>query len=89
MKIPSKEQIEIAANNHIDLQYPMGVERDYPLDDFRHGAYYMERQLEPIITDLEMENLRLKKALKVVKNYLSTKTVEGFEAYTIVEQALK
>ena len=39
------ELIEEAANKHVDLQYPMGVEREYPLDDFRAGARWMRDQL--------------------------------------------
>lgn len=46
-------------------------------------------QLQTELEQVKAENARLRMALSSVKNYLSTKTVEGFEAYTIVEQALK
>lgn len=29
--------LEEKANNHVDLQYPMGVEREYPIEDFKAG----------------------------------------------------
>jgi hypothetical protein len=47
------------------------------------------QDIEPRITELEMENLRLRGALEYVKLYISTKAPEGYEAYKIAEQALK
>jgi hypothetical protein len=29
--------LEQKANKHTDLQYPMGVEREYPIEDFKAG----------------------------------------------------
>ncbi len=31
------ESIEEKANKHVDLNYPMGVERAYPIEDFTFG----------------------------------------------------
>jgi hypothetical protein len=33
-----QETLEEAANHHTDMQYPMGVEREYPIADFIAGA---------------------------------------------------
>jgi len=72
MGIPSKEQIEEAAeqagtnrfskisgNTYRDL----ANEEHYFVEGFTAGAAYMEQQLEPIITDLEMQIVNLKKQL--------------------------
>lgn len=29
--------LEERANKHVDLQYPMGVEREYPIEDYKAG----------------------------------------------------
>jgi len=41
------------------------------------------------VESLEAENKLLREALENVRNYISTKTLQGYEAMNILEQALK
>jgi len=63
MQTPTEQQIDEAANAYFDEYYPSSAPKEDPIEDFTAGASYMEQQLEPIITELEMENMRLKALL--------------------------
>ena len=39
------EQLIQAANYHTDMNYPMGVEREYPVSDFIAGAIWQYQRM--------------------------------------------
>jgi len=38
------KQLVEAAEKHVELQYPMGVEKEYPIMDFIAGAEWQQKQ---------------------------------------------
>jgi hypothetical protein len=52
-----KETLEEAAEYHVKMQYPMGVEKEYPINDFIQGANY---QAERMYSEEEVRDLILK-----------------------------
>ena len=48
------ETLEEAAEYYVKMQYPMGVEKEYPINDFIQGAkWQMDKQSDFIIGFLE------------------------------------
>jgi hypothetical protein len=66
MKVPSKEEIKKEARKVGKRSIFLS---DFPHDQlsteygFKKGAEWMEEQLEPIITELEMDKLRMTEAI--------------------------
>ena|SRR5688572_7153378 len=83
-----KAMQEYAQSHITKLGAELSQKESYIMDS---GANYLKStdELFDRIKALEARNKDLEEALTTVKLYLSTKTVEGFEAYTIAEQALK
>jgi hypothetical protein len=51
---PKQETIEEAAKYYVKMQYPMGVEKEYPIADFKAGAEWQEQMM---YSDKEVESL--------------------------------
>ena len=43
--LPKKETVEEAAEYHVKMQYPMGVEKEYPINDFIQGAKWQQERM--------------------------------------------
>jgi len=64
MRIPTIEQMQDAADKANGyLLFSKETKAPIFKEGFMSGASYMEQQLEPIITDLEMQIVKLKKQL--------------------------
>ena len=81
MNIPTNQEIEEAAekagtnrfskingNTYRDL----ANEEHYFVEGHREGANWALQQLEPLITELGMENVKLKALLKNAEHYIDT-----------------
>lgn len=93
----NEKALNSAANYHVDMQYPMGVEREYPINDFIAGAEWMKKQIE---SDLAKSQEKCNKYEGVFGAILSTSgMITTFdkggiddayrEAIKLAEQALK
>ncbi len=40
-----EETLEEAAEYYVKMQYPMGVEKEYPINDFIQGAKWMKERM--------------------------------------------
>ena len=52
-----KETLEEAAENHVKMQYPMGVEKEYPINDFIAGAKWQAEQDKTKFSEEEVDVL--------------------------------
>ncbi len=43
--LPKKETVDEAAEYYVKMQYPMGVEKEYPINDFIQGAKWQQQQM--------------------------------------------
>lgn len=90
-KAQSAEEVHTLATKSC-LHVTDRSERHHRIKGFIIGYESAQSRISQLETDLSKSQEKCKayqEALGAVKTYLSTKTVEGFEAYTIVEQALK
>lgn len=69
-----------AANYHVDMQYPMGVEREYPFNDFIAGAEWMKKQIHSGVLESNEKALSAEeKAFDLaVKEYCKESESDGF-----------
>jgi hypothetical protein len=57
-----KKTIEEAAEHYTRTQYPMGVEKEYPIADFISGAeWYANNQIEQMYSEEEVINIIIKR----------------------------
>lgn len=57
--------LEEKANKHADLQYPMSVEREFPIEDFKSGYIQCKSDL------IEFLNANQKETVKQVLEHLN------------------
>ncbi|WP_448104723.1 hypothetical protein [Pedobacter panaciterrae] len=64
MKTITEQEIKEAAEHHTDIQYPMGVEREYPINDFTAGINWLQEryavEIRKLITIQERSSARYK-----------------------------
>jgi hypothetical protein len=79
-----EETIEEAAKYYVKMQYPMGVEKEYPIADFKAGAEWQEQMM---YSDIEVFTEELKDKIDSFEysvnqnSYISDYIKEWFEQF--------
>ena len=73
-----KETIEEAAKYYVKMQYPMGVEKEYPIADFKAGAEWQEQMM---YSDKEVESLLHKFMQSQHPDWHGYSTTKWFEQF--------
>ncbi len=74
MELPTKEEINQGAINYFNKSMRImalsGTDYEKAKKDFIEGAEWMEQQLEPIITEYGMNEIKLKEKIAELEQYL-------------------
>jgi hypothetical protein len=73
-----RETVEEAAEYYVKMQYPMGVEKEYPINDFIQGTKWMQ---ERMYSEKEVESLLHKYMQSQIPDWHGWSTTKWFEQF--------